>query len=416
MHIRQFLIALISLILLAAVGVAMTSSRTPTAVTHRAQLENVRDLVPATVAGAPDYAIDGGLLFRGTPGFWRQLPLPEGVIAGAVDVVVHPKTPTAPAYTSLYVGAANELAIYRSDDEGQSWLRGRLTHAVVHGDLVGGVTDLAADPVQMLVYAGTDTAGLFRVRDTGTQLRSTAHLLLKEPVRQVVTDREGSGMVWARTEWHLYRAHDFGLTWEAVENLHSLATAVAMGRGPTVYVGTVDRGVLRSGDGETWEPVNRGLLVTPAARLHVDALAVDPVQPAVLYVAVSQLLDEQHVHHSTSRVAQSRNGGAQWQALDANGLDGRVTDLLPVSGAVRGVYALTLRSRTPQPLGDAPVIGARAVPPELPAAQISAREMAAWSVAGLAVLALIFAVAVDVATRPAARGDLAVQPQRTRRD
>ena len=418
MHVRQVLIGFLSLMLAVLLGWAAWASvrATPAPLIYRAQLENVRDIAPATVAGAPDYAIDGGLLFVGTPGFWQQLALPEGVIAGAVDVVVYPKHASAPGYTSIYVGAANELAVYRSDDAGKNWLRGSLTHPVVHGDLVGGVTDLAVDPVQMLVYVGTDTAGLFRVRDTGSRLISTAHLLLKEPVRQVVTDRTGSGMVLARTEWKLYHAHAFGLHWDEVTNLLSLPTAVAIGLGPIAYVGTVDRGVLRSYDGEEWTPANRGLLITAAPRLHVDALAVDPIQTDVLYVAVSQLEGEQHAHHTPSRVAQSRNGGEQWLDLDAASLDARVTDLVPVSGSARGVYALTLRSRTPHPLGDAPVIGARAATSPPPATPVSAREMLAWVLAGLAALALVFAVAADVATQsPRSADPLATQPEPIRR-
>src|SRR5689334_7941470 len=51
-----------------------------------AQLENVRDYVSALVPGGADYAIAAGKLFIGHPGYWVEAPLPEDVIAGAVDV------------------------------------------------------------------------------------------------------------------------------------------------------------------------------------------------------------------------------------------------------------------------------------------------------------------------------------------
>ncbi len=421
MHVRQLLLILITLALVVTVGYAVQQGRVQTAPIGppQAQLENVRDYAAGVWAGAPDYAIDGGLLYVGNPGYWQSLPLPEGVIASAIDVVATEASDGRLPRAIVYVGAANELAIYRSDDQGLNWLRGQLTHDVVHGNLVGGVTDLAVDPIQRLVYVGTDTAGLFRVRDTGAQLMSTAHLLLSEPVRQVVTDRTGSGLAFMRTEWALYRARDFGLKWEQVDNFQSLPTALAMSYdpAPVVFVGTVDRGLLRSHDGRAWVTANRGLPVTPAARLYIDALTVDPLQPAVIYVAVSQLAGDSHVRRAASRVAQSRDGGVTWVDLDATSLNARVTDLLPVSGAVRGVYALTLRSRTPQPLGNAPVIHARADVQAAPPPAAPVRSRLAWLVAGLAGVALLFALAVDLATRPqpAPATSLRVQVARIRR-
>jgi photosystem II stability/assembly factor-like uncharacterized protein len=400
MHLRQHFILWISVALVATVGNALLQSRQPTAPLGQpqAQLENVRDYVAATAAGAPDYAIDGGLLYRGNPGYWQPLPLPTGIVAGALDVVAQTD---APAQAILYVGAANALALYRSEDGGQHWQRGQLTDDRVHGALVGGVTEVAVDPTQQLIYVGTDTAGLFRMRDTGTRLVSTAQLLLSEPVRQIVTDRRGSGLTLMRTDAALYRARDFGLAWEQVDNFQSIPTALALGYDPApwLYVGTTERGLLRSADGLAWESINRGLGMAPAASLTVDALTVDPVQPHVLTVALHHTPGDPLLPAS-SRVAQSRDGGATWRELDAAALDGRVTELLPVSGATRGVYALTQRSRTPQPLGNAPVIGARAHVETRPPTTPALRGLLAWLLAGLAALALIFAVAVDFATRP----------------
>src|SRR5690606_19980743 len=123
----------------------------------------------------------------------------------------------------VYVGAANEMAIYRTLDNGNSWLRIPLADG-----FVGGVTDIAVDGAQRLLYVGTDTAGLFRLRDVGSSVILSGHLLLDAPVLEVVVDSTGKGMAFARTEWNLYRAENFGLAWVAVNNLQSAPTALAI--------------------------------------------------------------------------------------------------------------------------------------------------------------------------------------------
>ena len=116
--------------------------------------------------------------------------------------------------------------------------------------------------------------------------------------------------------------------------------AIADGEPATVYVGTTDRGVLASTDGQTWTLANDGLGMSPGTRLHVDALAVDPVQPDRLYVAASYLLGSATVHQTPSQIAMSANGAETWTSLDAE-LGASVAELMPVSGRPGAVYALT---------------------------------------------------------------------------
>ena len=363
-----------------------------------AQLDNVRDFAPARLADGPAYAVDGGRLMVGQPRpegtRWEELPLPEGVIAASVDFV----PATADRAEVIYVGAANELVVYRTTDRGQTWSRNRLTHPVVHGDLTGSVTDLAVDPVQRLVYAGTDTAGLFRLREAGDQLLRSAQLMLGEPVLQVVVDRRGSGLALVRTRWRLYRATNFGLRWERVDTFGSAPTMVAIAqRVPAVaLVGTVDRGVLQSADAVTWTPTNLGLSVAPATRLYVDALAVDPLQPAVVYAAVSYLYGPSSAHHTPTRLAVSRNGGLIWTDLAHADLTSRVAELLPQGGQV---YALTLTSRTPVEVGPEMAAAMAAPSSSLPATAQTGATWLAWFVAGFAAMTLGFALSVDLLQR-----------------
>lgn len=410
MQLRRLYILIFALILIAAVttgiyqAVNWTNSAEPVAV-----LENVRDVAPATVAGQPDLAVDSSGLYIGRPGEWVAIPIPPEVIPSAVAVDRRP-TEDGELQEWIYLGAANELAIYRTGDRGANWLRVPLA-----AEFIGGVTDLAVDPVQRLLYVGTDTAGVFRLRDVGSSMIIGGQLLLDAPVRQVAVDANGSGLAFARTDWTLYRAENFGLRWSTVENLHSSPTAIAIAGSPaTVYVGTVDRGVLKRSDGLTWAAANDGLGVVPGSRLHVDSLAVDPLQPQVLYVATSFLYGSTEVHHTPSRIAVSTDGALAWAPLEE--APAPVAELLPVGGQTGALYVLTTASRTPAPVGEAEAIAATAPAPT--AMSNFASALLAWLVAGLAAVALVFAVVSDLRScRPApADAQAELEPQTVRID
>jgi hypothetical protein len=405
MKLRKVLIGLLTLIM---VGAALTATggvmAKEQAAVVKQSLDNVRAYAPAASSENPAYAVDGGVLFANENGSWALIDTPENVIVNTV----------AAGGDQIYIGAANEMAIYRSADNGQTWLRVPLTD-----EYVGGVTSLAVDSAQRLVYAGTDTAGLFRLRDVGPSLIVTSHLLLDEPVREVVADSTGAGMAFARTDWNVYRAENMGLSWQTVGDLGSAPTALAMVNTTpaTVYVGATDRGLLKSNDGLTWTTANEGLGMVPGARLKIDALAADPQQPGVLYVATSYLLGSTTVHQTPVAVAMSTDNAQAWTPLES--LDGvAVAELMPVAGQPGAVYALMANDRTPLAMGDAPVMNlaaspaassaqvaqASAAPAEslVQGEALTAQEAAnngnalAWIVAALAAAALLFALFSDL--------------------
>jgi hypothetical protein len=355
------------------------------AMTVKPSLENVRDYAAAVVDTT--YAVDGGLLYAGGPQGWLQLATPEGVIVSAVAMdQQHPET--------LYVGAANELALYRSTDAGESWLRVPLT-----SDAIGGVVDVAVDSDQRLVYVGTDTAGLFRLRDVGSSMVLGGKFPLDEPVLEVAADSTGRGLVFARTHSDLYRGENYGLNWTTVENLGSMPTAltIANDEPATVYVGTADRGLVKSTDGLTWTVANDGLGYVPGSRLQVDALAVDPQQPNVLYVATSYLYGTSELHQSPVGVAMTTDAAQHWTALHTDRTFA-MTGLLPLSGMTGAVYAISDVSRTPQPLGSAPA-APTTVSELADSSTPSPTSLIAWIIAGLAALALAYAVVNDLRRR-----------------
>lgn len=359
--------------------------------TVKANLENVRAYVAATQNAGLNYAVDGGVLYVGRPGEWRKVATPDGVIVGAVAV-------DSSRTGRLYIGAANELAIYRMDGN-QQWLRVPLSN-----DYIGGVTSLAVDKANHLLYVGTDTAGVFRLRDVGASIIASGHVELSEPVLQVATDSTGAGLVFARTPNTLYHGENMGLNWNVVEHLGSTPTALAVvNRYPaTVYVGTADRGLLTSQDGATWSMANDGLAFVPGSRLSIDAIAADPAQLDVLYVATSYLYGTTTVHRSPAGIQQTINGGATWQMLQRQ-IDAPVAELLPVAGQTGAVYALTVASRQPLPIGAAPT----PIEPAQIASALASEEsfrmttVAAWLIAALAALALGYALASDLRSKTA---------------
>ncbi|RIK40788.1 MAG: hypothetical protein DCC55_13920 [Chloroflexi bacterium] len=397
---RILMIVAATVLTIALLAGVVSARNAELTVVAKPSLENVRDY--AAAVADKTYAIDGGVLFAGGPQGWVAVATPDEIIAGAV--AVDPRRPE-----TIYVGAANTLTLYRSNDGGQNWLRVPLSD-----EYIGGVTDIAVDGDQRLVYVGTDTAGLFRLRDVGSSIILSGHLRLDEPVVEVAADSSGQGMVFARTRNELYRAESYGMNWSVVENLGSAPTAltIAGGSPATVYVGTTDRGLVKSTDGSTWVMANEGLGLVPGSRLQVDALAVDPQQPNVLYVATSYLYGTGEVHQSPVGVAMSTNGAENWVTLHTD-RQVAVASLLPLGGETGAVYAVTNLSRTPQPLGTAPAAPAE-VADSLVDAQtgpLSVTGVIAWIVAGLAALALVYSVVNDLRRRrPVAGRPLAKSP------
>jgi hypothetical protein len=400
---RIFMIVMAAILTVALFAAVVNAGNANSTLVSKPSLSNVRDY--AAAVADTNYAIDGGVLFHGGPNGWTEMSTPDDIIVGAVAIdEANPQT--------IYVGAANALAIYRSTDGGHNWLRVPLSD-----EYVGGVTDIAVDSLQRLVYVGTDTAGLFRLRDVGSSVVVSAHLQLNEPVLEVAADSTGAGLAFARTESELYQGENYGLAWRPVDNLSSTPTALAIAdtQPATIYVGTLDRGLVKSNDGLTWTTANEGLGFVPGSRLQVDALAVDPKQPNVLYVATSYLYGTTEVHQSPVGVAMSTDGATNWAVLHSDH-NVAVAGLLPVSGQAGAVYAVTDVSRTPAPLGNAPVASAEVASTMTTATTVPASfwtGMIAWIVAGLAAVALMVALMIDLRNRRLATSQtLAPSPMR----
>lgn len=368
---------LLLLTLVASVGAAAGSGRTGVPITG---LENVRAYAAAAQVGGRSYAVDGGRLYGGLNGLWEPLPAPHGVIVNAVAV-------DRVDSDNVYIGAANRHSVYVSRNGGTGWKEFSLDSMAI-----GGVTAVAFDAFNRLLYVGTVSDGVHRLRDIGAGpgqgLVASGHLLLEEPVLDIAVDSTGAGLAFVHTTEKLYRAEAYGLRWLVVEDLPGPPTAVAVSdvSPPRVYVGTAGGGVLVSGDGAAWRAVSQGLNDEDDGNLVINDLAVDPAQPGVLYAATG-FSDVEGLSGFSGMVAVSTDGGRQWASL-ARLEKAQVAELLPVTGHSGLVYALTTASRTPVAVGEEPPLVMQETD-GLPGRGLRSPGLLAWILAGHASAALI---------------------------
>ncbi|SCE97834.1 Uncharacterized protein GA0074695_2626 [Micromonospora viridifaciens] len=102
----------------------------------------------------------------------------------------------------------------------------------------------------------------------------------------------------------LYRSGDGGTTWSEVPALHGRSVfAIEFAAGGTAYAGTQDS-VWRSNDGGlTWVASNLNIGLND----QVLSIAVDPVNPSVLWAGIGNALGSQKVN-----VMRSADGGTTW--------------------------------------------------------------------------------------------------------
>jgi uncharacterized protein (TIGR03437 family) len=111
----------------------------------------------------------------------------------------------------------------------------------------------------------------------------------------------------------LWKSTDDGATWAPLDNLPfaiPLLTVVDPATATTLYQTTADLGVFKSLDGgATWTAASTGL-----GGRNIQALAIDPVHPQVLYAAVYLAVAN---GGSASTVYKTVNGAASWTPIDS---------------------------------------------------------------------------------------------------
>lgn len=183
--------------------------------------------------------------------------------------------------------------VFKSSDQGESWDPVGLQGTVVHA--------LALDPEHPgTMYAGTDERGVLKTTDGGATWRDAG--LIGQTITGLTLDPSNTGILYATLKWEegVFKNEDGGRSrsWRtfhagtpAVGTGHGFTTALALDpRNPaTIYVARSGDlpfgggGVSKSLDGgRSWRPTNAGL---NGAR--VSALAVAPGSPGTAYAVVA---------------------------------------------------------------------------------------------------------------------------------
>jgi len=207
----------------------------------------------------------------------------------------------------ILAGLPQGYGIFKSADRGNNW--GAATDAFGRN-----VLDLAIDAQGKALYAATQR-GLLKSTNGGVlwpALDASADVYTL-----VAAHPRKAAIVFAARGGVLLRSTDGGVTRTAVEGPEGVAKIAfaPTGRRTVVYAGA-GNGLWRStDDGQTWTDDSPPFPAPP----HIAAVAVDPVDPQVLYIGLQQ---------DKSVLFKSLNGGATWR-LSQRGLPTAADGTLP---------------------------------------------------------------------------------------
>ena len=294
----------------------------------------INDLAQAAALHSRLYAAIGDGVYRSDDGgsTWNRTRLPQ-MTAYAV---------TVSALDANVVYAGTEDGVYKSTDGGDVWLTMGLHEARVNA--------VALDPDNSdIVFAGTgeplvdwigEREAIYKSTDGGQTW--TMVLDAEEAITSLMVDPSDSSYVyggvlnWFSGEYAGFlKSSDGGDTWTSTDvsdwsyGVLALAATTPVGGVPTLYAyGSDDYGVFKSSDrGDTWVPTGLTFDGGPTYIAEVGALAVDPVDPDVVYCGT---------YKSDGQVYRTANGGDTWDLVH-NNLPGGGPAALLVDPATRDV-------------------------------------------------------------------------------
>jgi len=253
-------------------------------------------LYVGTYSGAVYRSIDAG-------GHWT--PATDRLGGGSVNVIA--MDASAPA--TIYAGGGT--GIFRSSDAAQTWTQLTLG---VRNTLI---YPLAVDPgAPSTIYAGVGTSrALVKTTDGGAHWADSSLGLSNAWFNVLAIDPASPSTLYAAS-LPLFKTIDAGAHWVPVPvGLASIyepsILVIAPSQPSTLYIAGNFAGVLKSTDGgSSWSrPSNSAIAMGVYVPAYVSALAVDPTDPDIVYLATSP------DYQDTPKVFKSTDGATQWRQV-----------------------------------------------------------------------------------------------------
>ena len=229
----------------------------------------------------------GGGVYKTTNGgvSWRRTRLRASLIG---SLAIDPQTPT-----TVYAGSSDSANVFKSTNGGQSWIDvSPPSEGSTHDERVEALAIDPQSPKTIYVVAVTDSFGPGRVfkstnggatwARSGSGLDDVLTLTIDPTTTNVLyagTDFFGGPR--AATEGGVHKSMDGGRTWASKGLTRRSVDAIAIDpQNPqVVYAATPGAGILKSTNGgSSWQAVNGGL-----AEHGVGVLAIDPQTPTTLF-------------------------------------------------------------------------------------------------------------------------------------
>lgn len=202
------------------------------------------------------------------------------------------------------------------------------------GKGLGIINDIVIDPIDTnIIYAATWEGKIFKSFDNGEDWQEVTNGLGGDTINALAIVPTNHEVLYAGSYANIYKSVDGGENWSDIARVNDASNIVIdFLNTDTIYAGS-GSGMLKSVDGgKTWAKINTGLTYT---HIFEDALVMDPLNPEILYVIVTE-------RGADGKVFKTTNGGMHWHEI-GNGLPDTVSCIAidPINPKV--LYAGTFR-------------------------------------------------------------------------
>jgi len=294
-------------------GVRIISTNDPSPITYGTIAFNSQDVYGS-------YRIASASVTAQVPpqSTWQQLGGPDGGQIQALDI--------DPANTNIVYAGAVHTGVLKSDNKGDFWREVGYSNGMT-GTKANIVT--VAPSNSSIVYASLEDSstggGAYRSDDGGLHWRALSQGLSGYFVNAISVDPTNPNVVYLATERTdfstlpvgLEKSLDGGTTYTTLVNAQVDTIAVSRSNPRTVYIGTLDQGLLRSDDaGASWRNITpAGFVFLPPYPAPFNRVVIDP-QNSNIVIAHQGILNLGG--RTCGPIFRSTDSGNTWSVISEN--------------------------------------------------------------------------------------------------